>query len=143
VHCTIDTLRGRGADQAAQQALGEAIGEVDFAYAGVRETARITDEIIFTPGRGLTPTETARMTAANALAAGALQRVLTQVIEIASARYILDASPIQRVMRDALSALAHAGTRKKHLSALGTAALKDETGQFTIPDRPGFGWARR
>ncbi len=143
VQCAADTLRGRGGDAAAMQALGEAMGEVDFAYAGVRETARITDEIIFTPGRGLTPLETARMTAANAVAAGALQRVLSQVIEIASARYILDVSPIQRVIRDAMSALAHAGTRKKHLAALGAAGLADEERAYTIPDRPGYGLAQR
>lgn len=143
VQCAVDALRARGGDAAAMQALGEAAGEVDFAYAGVRETARITDEIIYTPGRGMTPLEAARMTAANALAAGALQRVLSQVIEVASARYILDVNPIQRVIRDAMSALAHAGTRKKHLVSLGAAVLADEAREYTVADRPGYGRARR
>lgn len=134
VSCTADYLKERGADATGRQALGEAIGEVDFAYAGVLEIAKRTDDIIFTPGRGLQPMDTARMTAANTIAAGALQRVLLQVIEIASARYILDANPIQRVIRDAMSALAHAGTRKKHLVALGSAALADGRRDYTIAD---------
>ena len=134
VSCTADFLQERGADATGRQALGEAIGEVDFAYAGVMEVAKRTDDIIFTPGRGLQPMDTARMTAANAIAAGALQRVLLQVIEIASARYILDANPIQRVIRDAMSALAHAGTRKKHLVSLGSAALTDDRRDYPLAD---------
>ena len=142
VQLTGETILVRGgarADSTTKQALGEMMAEVDYAYAGARETARMTDEIIFTPGRGLTPLERARMTAANTASAGALQRVLTQCIEIASAHYIRDRNPIQRVIRDAMSALAHAGTRKKHLVALAHAALTDPSGGWTVPDRPSHG----
>ncbi|GAA2245454.1 hypothetical protein N1031_15280 [Herbiconiux moechotypicola] len=121
-------------DAATRQALGEAMGEVDFAYAGVREVARLTDEVLWTPGLGLTPVQKARMTAANAVAANALRRSLNLCMEIASARYILDVNPIQRVIRDGMSALAHAGTRRAHLASYASAALNNPECGYTIPD---------
>lgn len=142
VQVTAEYLQERspgGLDLLTAQALGEAISDVDFAYSGVREVARVTDEIIYTPGRGLNPVETARMTAANAAAGIALRRVVDQCIEICSARFILDANPIQRVLRDALGALAHAGVRKRHLAALGSEAVRDAGRAYTLADAPGFG----
>ncbi|WP_432563480.1 acyl-CoA dehydrogenase family protein [Kineococcus sp. SYSU DK003] len=116
-------VAGRGArDTATLELLGEAMGEVDFAWAGVLEIARRTDDIIFSD-TVLTPLDEARMTAANAVAATALRRVITATTELAGARYVLDAAPVQRVLRDALSALAHAGTRRQHLQPLAEAAL--------------------
>jgi alkylation response protein AidB-like acyl-CoA dehydrogenase len=123
-------------DAAAKQTLGEAMSEVDFAYAGVREVARLTDEIIFTPGLALNDVQRARMTAANAAAANAMRRAVSMCTEIASATYILDRNPIQRVVRDSLGALAHAGTRRAHLGALAAAALENPDQGFTIPDEP-------
>jgi alkylation response protein AidB-like acyl-CoA dehydrogenase len=121
-------------DAATRQALGEAMGEVDFAYAGVREVARLTDEVLRTPGLALTPVQRTRMTAANAVAANALRRSMGLCMEIASARYILDANPIQRVLRDGMSALAHAGTRRAHLGSYAAAALNNPKDGYTIPD---------
>ncbi|MDO9397263.1 MAG: acyl-CoA dehydrogenase family protein, partial [Herbiconiux sp.] len=121
-------------DAATRQALGEAMGEVDFAYAGVREVARLTDEVLWTPGLALTPVQRTRMTAANAVAANALRRSMGLCMEIASARYILDRNPIQRVIRDGLSALAHAGTRRAHLGTYAAAALNSPGLGYTIPD---------
>ena len=63
-------------DAAHKQALGEAMGDVDFAYGGMREVADATDEIIFGSGTVLAPQHEARMTAADAVAAAALRRVL-------------------------------------------------------------------
>lgn len=121
-------------DAATKQALGEAMSEVDFAYAGVREVARLTDEVLWTPGLALTPVQRARMTAANAAAANALRRSMGLCMEIASARYILDVNPIQRVIRDGMSALAHAGTRRAHLGAYAGAALNHPEFAYTIAD---------
>lgn len=121
-------------DSATTQALGEAMGDVDFAYAGVREVARMTDAIIFGDGE-FTPVHEARMTAANAVAAAALRRVLPLCMELVSARYILDENPLQRVIRDGLGALAHAGTRRSHLAAQAVAALGAKGG-FTLVDDP-------
>jgi alkylation response protein AidB-like acyl-CoA dehydrogenase len=131
-----DFVRERmgSADAATRQALGEAMGEVDFAYAGVREVARLTDEVLWTPGLALTPVQRARMTAANAVAASALRRSMALCMEIASARYILDVNPIQRVIRDGMSALAHAGTRRAHLATYAAAALDNPELGYTIPD---------
>lgn len=125
-------------DASTRQMLGEAMGEVDFAYAGVREVCRLTDEILFTPGAKLTDVERARMTAANAVAGAALRRVLNLCTEIASASYILDRTPMQRVLRDGLGALAHAGTRRMHLGALSTAAMQNPDEGFTIADEAGW-----
>jgi alkylation response protein AidB-like acyl-CoA dehydrogenase len=125
-------------DAATKQALGEAMAEVDFAYAGVREVARLTDEVIFTPGLGMTPLQRARMTAANAAAANALRRAMSLCMEVASATYILDRNPIQRVIRDGMSALAHAGTRRAHLGAAAAAALEKPGLGFTNPDDPAW-----
>ncbi|SDY56416.1 acyl-CoA dehydrogenase family protein [Herbiconiux ginsengi] len=121
-------------DAATRQALGEAMGEVDFAYAGVREVARLTDEVLWTPGLALTPVQRTRMTAANAVAANALRRSMNLCMEIASASYILDVNPIQRVLRDGMSALAHAGTRRTHLGTYAAAALNNPQNGYTIPD---------
>ncbi|MEU6539938.1 acyl-CoA dehydrogenase family protein [Streptomyces sp. NPDC047000] len=140
VNLTADTVRGRlgdgGAarlDTATAQALGAAMGEVDFAYAGVRETARITDDIIFSDDV-LTPVHEDRMTAANAVAALGLRRVVDLCTELAGARYILDTSPLQRVLRDAYGALAHAGTRRMHLGTLARTALTHPATGLTVPD---------
>lgn len=121
-------------DPAAAQIFGEAIGEVDFAFAGVRTVARITDDIVFGDERELSPVDEARMTAANAVAANSLKRVLSLSMDIAHARYIRDDSQTQRVLRDGFSALAHAGTRRMHLGGLAKAALADPQGRFTIAD---------
>ncbi len=117
-------------DNFTLQSLGEAAAEVEFAYAGVAQAADLTDEILFTPGRAFTQTELARMTTANAQAGTALRRVLNITQEAVSAAYILDRQPIQRAMRDAAGALAHAGSRRTHLSALGTALLAEGSEQL-------------
>jgi alkylation response protein AidB-like acyl-CoA dehydrogenase len=122
-------------DPALRQALGEAMGEVDFAYGGMRAVARATDEIIFGGGE-LLPLHEARMTAANAVAAGVLRRVLPLCTELVGARYILDTHPMQKVLRDGYGALAHAGTGRSHLGAQAAVALADLAGGFTLPDDP-------
>lgn len=55
-------------------------------------------------------------------------------LEIASARYILDVNPIQRVLRDGMSALAHALTRRTQLANYAGAALNTPGHGYTIPD---------
>jgi indole-3-acetate monooxygenase len=143
--------RGRSAtggavDAATRQALGEVMGEVDFAYAGVREIARMTDEVIFA-AEGFTPVHEARMTAANAVAAMTLRRVIHVCMELVSSNYIFDRHPMQRVIRDSIGALAHSGTRRSHLIGLADTALAEarDAGEravgFTIADDP-FDWQR-
>lgn len=132
----------RGPDSATLQALGHAMAEVDFAYSGVREIARMTDEILFTEGAVMSPAETARMTAANAMAAEALRRVLPVCTELAGSRYIMDDHPLQRVLRDGYAALAHAGARPM-LFALHAQAVIDEPARgFTVADDPADGGFR-
>ena len=65
-----------------------------------------------------------------------LRRVLPLCTELVGARYILDVNPVQRVLRDAYGALAHAGTARTHLRAQAVAALGDAALGFTLPDDP-------
>jgi uncharacterized repeat protein (TIGR04076 family) len=122
-------------DSATQQHLGLAMSDVDFAHAGVREVARVTDEILF-GDQILTPVHEARMTAANAVAALALRRVVDLTTELVGARFLLDVSPMQQVLRDAFGALAHAGARRVHLGKLAGAALDHPDGGLMLPDGP-------
>ncbi|MCB0965382.1 MAG: hypothetical protein KDB37_00985 [Ilumatobacter sp.] len=136
----------RGPDSATLQMLGQAIGEVDFAYSGVREIARMSDEILFTDGAVMTPWQQARMTAANATAANALRRVLPVCTELAGSRHIMDDHPMQRVLRDGNSALAHAGAKQMLFAFHAQALVDDSTTGFTIGDDPvdaGFRSMRR
>jgi alkylation response protein AidB-like acyl-CoA dehydrogenase len=121
-----------GLDSASLQALGQAMGEVDFAYAGVRAVADMVDDVVF-GGAVLTPLHEARMTAANALSAAALRRVLEVTTEMTGGRLVLDTSPIQRVVRDAYGALAHAGARRAHLGSLAATALEHRHLPLTLP----------
>ncbi|WP_174519016.1 acyl-CoA dehydrogenase family protein [Gordonia desulfuricans] len=125
VDITADIISARGVshlDAATLQRFGEAIAEVDFAYAGSRHVADITDDTIFSD-RVLTPTAQARMTGVNAVAGLALRRVVDLTTDLARAGFIRDVDPMQRVLRDAYGALAHAGTRRDHLGALARAGL--------------------
>lgn len=125
-------------DAATLQALGDAINDVDYTYSGVLEVARRTDEIIFTPGRVLDPAQSARMTAANAVAASMLRRVLPICTELAGARGIFDSHPMQRVVRDATSALAHMGTRRVLVGNQAAALLdRPASGPLAIDDTHG------
>ncbi|HEX4253018.1 MAG TPA: acyl-CoA dehydrogenase family protein [Pseudonocardia sp.] len=137
VDIALDAVRRRGGaplDSAASQALGASLTEIDFCYAGVLDTARRTDEVIFRPGAKLDAVQTARMTAANAMAGDVLRRVLPRCLELTGARHVFRSHPMERVVRDATTALAHAGTRALHFGALATAVLGDPAAAPTTPD---------
>ncbi|WP_216654405.1 acyl-CoA dehydrogenase family protein [Nocardioides sp. zg-DK7169] len=123
----------RSLDGGVLRDLGTAMTEVDFAFAGVRDVARITDEILF-GDLELTPVHEARMTAANAAAGNTLRRVVELATEVAGASYLRDTSPMQRVLRDAHGALAHTGTRRMLLGALAAEALDAPSAGLTVPD---------
>lgn len=127
-----------GPESATLQALGQVMGEVDFAYSGVREIARLTDDVLFTEGSTLTPFQEVRMIAANAVAAHALRRVLPTCVDLVGSRFIMDDNPMQRVLRDGYAALAHAGTRPILLGMHAQAAVDvlggSGEGGFTIAD---------
>ncbi|WES63252.1 hypothetical protein P0L94_12375 [Microbacter sp. GSS18] len=129
VRLATDFLRERYAanpdrvDSNMLQCLGEAAVETEFAYAGVRAAADAVDEVLFAPGKALEPLDLARMSTANQQAAIALRRVLNLTSEVAQSSYILDREPLQRVLRDGYSALAHAGTRRAGLQMVAKAHL--------------------
>lgn len=146
VNLAADALRAKGnagPNSATMQTLGQAMGEVDFAYAGVREIARMTDEVLFGKGTILTEFEEARMSGANATAANVLRRVLPVCVDLAGAGYIMNGHPMQRVLRDGYSAFAHVGTRPMHLGFQAGAALDDSSiSGLTIADDPSDGGFR-
>jgi|SRR5882757_3900313 len=126
---------GDGAlDSATSQALGRALTEIDFCYAGILDIARRTDEVIFRPGDTLDRVQTARMTAANTVAGDVLRRVLPICLDLVGARHVFETHPMQRVVRDATTALAHAGTRATHAGALAAAVVDDPRAAATNPD---------
>jgi indole-3-acetate monooxygenase len=137
VDLALDAVRRRGdgpLDSAAGQALGAALTEIDFCYAGVLDTARRTDEVLFRRGATLDAVQTARLTAANAVAGDVLRRVLPRCLELTGARHVFESHPMERVVRDATTALAHAGTRAAHAGALATAVLGNPHAAPTTPD---------
>jgi alkylation response protein AidB-like acyl-CoA dehydrogenase len=74
------------------------------------------------------------MTAANTVAADALRRVLPVCLDLVGARHVFDTHPMQRVVRDATTALAHAGTRATHAGALAAAVVDHPRAAATNPD---------
>lgn len=124
----------KGIDSATLQILGQMMGDVDFAYAGVREIARMTDEIIFSDAREMPAFHIARMTAANATAAQTLRRIMTPSTELVGSRHIFDDHPMQRVLRDAQTALAHIGTYRMNWGDHAAMALDNPAHGFTVPD---------
>lgn len=122
-------------DTATRKALGQALAAVDHMFAAVTDIARRTDEIIFTPGQILSPAEEVRLPVANALAGETLRRVIDVCLELYGTRYLFDADPMQRVLRDAHTALAHKGTWREHWIALADAVL-DDPGSPTLSDAP-------
>jgi alkylation response protein AidB-like acyl-CoA dehydrogenase len=141
VDIALEAVRRRGdspPDSATSQALGGALTEIDFCYAGILDIARRTDEVIFRPGETLDRVQTARMTAANTVAGNVLRRVLPICLDLVGARHVFETHPMQRVVRDATTALAHAGTRATHAGALATAVVDDLRAAATTPEADAF-----
>jgi alkylation response protein AidB-like acyl-CoA dehydrogenase len=118
----------KAVDTASLQSLGEAIADVDACYAGVLEIARQGDRILFESGRGISAAQIARLMSAQALGVAMLKRVLPICVDLASAKFLFDGDPMQRVIRDSYGAFAHVGGRKMQLGGM-AAALLDE-----VPD---------
>ncbi|MDT7669124.1 MAG: hypothetical protein QOC74_1907, partial [Pseudonocardiales bacterium] len=53
---------------------------------------------------------------------------------MSGARHVFRSPPLERVVRDAATALAHAGTRALHAGALATAVLADPDAAPTTSD---------
>lgn len=120
------------ADATTRRVLGQACAEVDMLLAGITDIAKRTDEIIFTPGRVLTPTQEHRLIATNTMAAETLRRVLDLCLELYGSHYLFDDDPMQRVLRDAWSALAHVGAKRVHWGSLAEKVLHDPAGGPTL-----------
>lgn len=123
-------------DTATQRLLGQAIAEVDVASSYVADVARRTDEILFTPGRLLTPVEQARQDTVNLMTGQALHRVLDLCTELYGSYYVYDNDPMQRVARDAHVALSHAGAKPMHWTHTAVTALEHGGRAATLFDEP-------
>lgn len=128
-------LAGAGADPMTSRFFGEAVSTTDDMVAAILGVAQLTDEAIFTPGRLLTPVEESRMTAANVTAAQALGKVVDICLDLYGSRYIFDSDPMQRLLRDADSAVAHVGAKRMHWGPLGANALADPSTPTSLLDQ--------
>ena len=118
----------------------QAAAEIDLMVAGIAEIARRSDEILFSPGRVLTPVQESRLTVTNVSAAETMRRVVELCLEVYGSRYVFDDDPFQRVLRDAHSAVAHAGTKRMHWGLAAGSILDDEAGVTTLFDEPVPTW---
>jgi alkylation response protein AidB-like acyl-CoA dehydrogenase len=121
-------------DTTVKRSVGQACAEVDLMLTGITDIAKRTDELIFSPGRVLTPTEELRLQATNTMAAETLRRVLDACLEVYGSHYAFDGDPMQRVLRDTYVALAHAGAKRMHWGFLGGAVLADSQSDATLFD---------
>jgi alkylation response protein AidB-like acyl-CoA dehydrogenase len=129
VDVVADALRAKLAkgvklDAATLQGYGEMVSEVDYTYAGVIEVARRSDEILFEEGRGITEAQVARMTIVQSGTAAMLRRVMAIATEIASASYLFDGHPLERIIRDSYGVYAHGSGRRARFGGLGEELLK-------------------
>jgi indole-3-acetate monooxygenase len=131
---------GGKVDPSVRRLLGQAAAEIDLMVAGVTEIARRSDEILFSPGGLLTPVQESRLTVTNVSAAETMRRVVELCLEVYGSRYVFDDDPFQRVLRDAHSAVAHAGTKRMHWGLAAAQILDDEAGVTTLLDEPVPAW---
>ncbi len=75
------------------------------------------------PDAVLTESELAEERSVSALAGELLRRVIDNVTEICGARSVMDSHPLNRIVRDAHTALTHIGTKRDAWSELGEAVL--------------------
>lgn len=137
VDLTLAALRRKpSVDAASQRTLGQAVAEVDMMLGGILDIARRTDEIIFAPGRVLTPVQELRLVYTNLMAAETLRRVVDLCIDPYGSRYIFDDDPMQRVLRDVQGALAHVGAKRIHWGFSAGAVLAHPDAAATLFDEP-------
>jgi alkylation response protein AidB-like acyl-CoA dehydrogenase len=127
---------GAARDTATRRLLGQAVAEVDSMFASVTDVARRTDEIIFTPRRILSPLEEMRLAVLNLMAAESLRRVMDACVELYGSHYVFDDDPMQRVVRDVQTALAHVGAKRIHWQHVAQAVLDDADAPVTLFDVP-------
>ena len=125
-----------GVDTATRRLLGQAVAEVDAMFASVTDVARRTDEIVFMPRRILSPIEEMRLAVQNLMAAESLQRVMAACLELYGSHHVFDNDPMQRVLRDVQTALAHVGAKRIHWQHVAQAVLEDATSPATLFDVP-------
>lgn len=121
-------------DTSSRRLLGQALTEVDSMFASVTDIARRTDEIVFTPRRILSPLEELRLAALNLMAAESLRRVVDACLELYGSHHVFDNDPMQRVVRDVQTALAHVGAKRIHWQGVALAVLEDATAPATLFD---------
>lgn len=123
-------------DTATKRLLGQAIAEVDSMFVSVTDIAHRTDEIIFAPRRILSRPEEMRLAACNLMAAEAMRRTVDACLELYGSHYVFDSDPMQRVLRDVHTALAHVGAKRIHWQNVAQATLDDPTAPATLFDNP-------
>ena len=105
---------------------GEGLACAHAMESAIIEVASRYDDVVFgDPAATLTDAELAEERSVSAMAGDLLRRVLDNVTEICGARSVMDSHPLNRIVRDAQTALTHVGTKRDAFSDLGQAALAD------------------
>lgn len=125
--------RSGAMDQASKKSIGQVIADIDAMYVGVLDIARRSDDVVFEPGRVLTPLEEMRLTICNVTAGETLRRAVDVALDVYGSAFVFDGDPMQRVLRDATVALTHAGAKRAQWAGLADLALADPSG-LTIAD---------
>jgi alkylation response protein AidB-like acyl-CoA dehydrogenase len=137
VDLTLEAVRRKPSpDAGSLRAIGQATMEVDMMLAGIMDIAHRTDEIVFRPGTVLDPVQELRLIATNLMAAEALRRIVDVCLEAYGSRYMFDNDPMQRVLRDVQSALAHAGAKRMHWGFLADTIVANPDAPATLFDAP-------
>ena len=130
-------------DSATSRLYGEGLACAHAMESAIIEVASHYDEVVFgDPAATLTDTELAEERSVSAMAGDLLRRVLDNVTEICGSRSVMDSHPLNRIVRDAQTALTHVGTKRDAFSDLGQAARAQSALAIGAADRLVAKWQR-
>ena len=128
---------------ATSRLYGEGLACVHAMESAIIEVASRYDDVVFgDPVATLTDVELAEERSVSAMAGDLLRRVLDDVTEICGARSVMDSHPLNRIVRDAQTALTHVGTKRDAFSDLGEAAIGASSHAGGATDRLVAKWQR-
>ncbi len=116
-------------DSVSARLYGEGLACAHAMESAIVEVATHYDDVVFgDPAATLNDAELAEERSVSAMAGDLLRRVLDNVTEICGSRSVMDSHPLNRIVRDAQTALTHVGTKRDAFSDLGLAALTSNGG---------------
>ncbi len=117
----------RNVDSASHRLYGEALACAHAMETAILDVADHYDRVVFGDGSAvLSDAELAEERSVSALAGELLRRVVDNVTELCGSRSVMNSHPLNRVVRDAQTALTHVGTKRDAWSEMGAAELADD-----------------